>query len=156
MSRLLQPPLLCMRCHKKVHGVDPFCQVCREKMHAMALLKTRLNPIRTVLYAISSNNEGAHIKFGFSQNTESRLRSLQTGSPVPLIVLASCPGRRQHEKMIHDRLKAHRLSGEWFERNDLTLDFVRMMKEGSLLSFLGAQEDLDQPSTISHLQVQFA
>lgn len=140
-GRVFGERLLCMRCHKnKVTSVDAFCYPCREKMNAMAALRTQLNPIDTNLYAISARDvPDAQIKLGYSQSIGSRLSGLQTGSPVPLIVLASCPGLRQHEKMVHRHLKEFRRSGEWFERGEKVLACVEMMKAGTLLKFLGAE-----------------
>jgi hypothetical protein len=65
-----------------------------------------------VVYAI----EGAmgHVKIGTTTDLSSRVRELQTGSPVTLRVLAVCPGDRALEAALHRAYARYRVSGEWF------------------------------------------
>lgn len=49
---------------------------------------------------------------------ESRLETLQTASPFELRLVASFPGDRKAESVIHRRLSHSRVRGEWFERTD--------------------------------------
>jgi Meiotically up-regulated gene 113 len=69
-------------------------------------------PGGNVVYAI----EGAmdHIKIGTTTDLPARVRELQTGSPVPLRVLAVCPGDRRLESALHHVYARYRVSGEWF------------------------------------------
>lgn len=55
-------------------------------------------------------------KVGVANNVDSRLASLQTSSPIPLIVHFACESERarEHETAIHARLAAQRQIGEWF------------------------------------------
>ena len=59
---------------------------------------------------------GEYLKIGFTARPlSSRLSSLATGSPHPLVLLAIIPGTLQLERLFHSRLKAHRRAGEWFD-----------------------------------------
>lgn len=72
---------------------------------------------RTFVYAIGS--EDGPVKFGITTNLESRLRSLQTGSPqkLELIWVFTVPEREAAlamERRIHE-VASRRLAGEWFD-----------------------------------------
>jgi hypothetical protein len=56
------------------------------------------------------------VKIGFAANPELRVKDLQCGSPIPLHILATIDGAEKDERAYHQRFKAHRLHGEWFER----------------------------------------
>lgn len=58
--------------------------------------------------------EGGPVKIGVSTDVPSRIRSLQTGIPQPLILLATFPGCRSKERRLHERLARYRIRGEWF------------------------------------------
>ncbi|MFE4263438.1 GIY-YIG nuclease family protein [Streptomyces sp. NPDC056883] len=56
------------------------------------------------------------VKIGFTgDDATKRLRSLQTGSPVPLTVLAEFAGTKQLEAKLHRHFAGRRLHGEWFD-----------------------------------------
>lgn len=61
----------------------------------------------------------AYVKIGFTGGeVEWRLKSVQTGSPEPLVLLASHHGRSIHdETALHRRFAEYRTSGEWFRRH---------------------------------------
>jgi hypothetical protein len=60
--------------------------------------------------------EGAgRLKIGVTTNVRSRMTSLRGSSPVPLDLLAHINGGRTLEAHLHERFRAHRLHGEWFE-----------------------------------------
>ena len=54
------------------------------------------------------------IKIGISKAPLERLAILQTGSPIPLAILALREGGRAAERDYHARFADHRLHGEWF------------------------------------------
>jgi hypothetical protein len=56
------------------------------------------------------------IKIGLTIAPHKRLRSLQSGSPILLRVLATTQGARETEADYHERFAEHRLHGEWFAR----------------------------------------
>jgi len=82
------------------------------------------------LYFIS-NGPGTPVKVGLSKHDPSgdRLSALQTMSPTPLRVLfkLQVADRYKAEAMVHEHLDAHRLHGEWFDR-DVTLAFIEHLK----------------------------
>lgn len=59
--------------------------------------------------------EVGRCKIGWSEyNPETRVRELQIGSPVKLVLAVSFPGTIQDERRIHRAFAAERLHGEWF------------------------------------------
>lgn len=58
------------------------------------------------------------IKIGFSIKMSTRLSSLQTGMPWPLIILATTEGTLESERRLHATYSHLRLDGEWFRRGD--------------------------------------
>ncbi|MER7692630.1 GIY-YIG nuclease family protein [Streptomyces sp. NPDC097610] len=55
------------------------------------------------------------VKIGWTDNPERRLRHLQTGSPVPLELLALFEGGHIVEAELHRRFADKRRHGEWFD-----------------------------------------
>lgn len=73
------------------------------------------------VYFIQQGVNGS-VKIGVADNIESRLKSLQTASPVKLNLIASigCKGRLQAydlEGQMHKKFAAYRLKGEWFSKS---------------------------------------
>lgn len=66
------------------------------------------------LYLIRSGTTNSY-KIGISCDPVSRLSQLQTGNPHSLSLIACCPGDRILEKKYHEKYKAKRQRGEWFE-----------------------------------------
>lgn len=58
--------------------------------------------------------DGGPIKIGLSGDPASRLRAVQTTSPVELELLAEIPGSVEMERKFHDWFAPGRLHGEWF------------------------------------------
>lgn len=77
------------------------------------------------VYFIQGSCGGA-IKIGYSNDPESRLKSLQTGYPDTLVLLLMIPGYESHEKALHRELEASRLKGEWFRPDP---DVINKIKE---------------------------
>ena len=85
-------------------------------------------PMKTsdpIVYFIEGDGK---IKIGVAQYVESRLRVLQAGSPVPLKILAVCPGGYERESELHKRFADTRLYGEWFEASEDLMDFIQDMQ----------------------------
>lgn len=55
------------------------------------------------------------VKIGYSSNPQRRLADLQSGSPLPLTVLATFDGGKDLESALHRHFKTERRHGEWFE-----------------------------------------
>lgn len=142
----------CEVCNKPSVPPSKYCFKCRDAFNEQAVReRVRKSSEPKFLYAISVRGDAAAaIKFGFAVSLEARLKALQIGSPVMLEILASCPGRPHHEKMIHRRMMLHRSHGEWFTRNESTLGVVRMIADGTILDFL-TQDSSER--RIKHLQV---
>jgi len=58
--------------------------------------------------------DGELTKIGLSQDPQTRLRSLQTGSGRVLSILASGPGGPDLEQKLHQRYASKHTVGEWF------------------------------------------
>lgn len=78
------------------------------------------------------------IKIGFSRNPAKRLRSMASGSPFPLRLLAVFPATQSAELVLHDELWAYRTHGEWF--NDCPLIRKAMAGAVALASGLIREE----------------
>jgi hypothetical protein len=68
------------------------------------------------------------IKIGISCHVEGRLIAIQTGSPIPLRILAVTPGSYREERAYHQRFAAHRLHGEWFDRHPEIMDEIDRLR----------------------------
>lgn len=81
-----------------------------------------------VIYAISTADPAGLVKLGFTVGApEARLRSLQTGSPVALVLLDHVAVEGQHaERALHVALREHRRHGEWFERGPALAALVKL------------------------------
>lgn len=68
------------------------------------------------VYAIRAG-DSSHIKIGYSQSPVRRLATLQSGSPLPLKLVATVKGDRFIEEHVHTAFGGcmTRLSGEWFD-----------------------------------------
>lgn len=70
-------------------------------------------------HSIFEEREKAYIKVGLSSSPASRLQSIQTGSPLPLMIhqLVKLPSRADAEvveRRMHEALEWSRSNGEWF------------------------------------------
>ncbi|CUW33334.1 GIY-YIG nuclease family protein [Streptomyces reticuli] len=65
------------------------------------------------------------VKIGFSTDPQKRLWSLQVGSPVPLVLLATFEGGRDLESALHRYFASRWKHGEWFELGDAAVEKVR-------------------------------
>lgn len=81
------------------------------------------------VYFISN---GEFTKIGTARNVQDRMKSLQTGSPTQLYLMASffTDSPRQLEKEIHRMLNCYLVGGEWFDiqKDDLVFIFSTICK----------------------------
>lgn len=70
------------------------------------------------------------VKIGFTKDVDARLKALQTGAPHKLKLLATIPGARKTEQLMHRRF-AHlsAQNGEWFECGDDLAEFLTRISE---------------------------
>jgi y4mF family transcriptional regulator len=64
------------------------------------------------------------IKIGKAVNVQSRLKSLQHGSPDKLTLLGVIPESNMSEEELHKEFSKYRSHGEWFQSSQEILDFI--------------------------------
>jgi len=71
---------------------------------------------------------GGAIKIGFTQqDLHERVKCIQTGSPVKLVVPATQNAPKVRERHYHQRFAEHRLFGEWFSpAPDILAEIARL------------------------------
>jgi hypothetical protein len=74
---------------------------------------------------------GDFIKIGFSRDWRARLRTMQTGSPHPIIHLWSMPGSHATEGEMHSRFAHLRANGEWFEAAPDLLTYIDGLRKAA-------------------------
>lgn len=86
--------------------------------------KARVSSDKRSVYFVRAQVSGL-IKIGSAAHPEGRLRTLQTGSPEPLQLLATSPGGERHERELHTLLSGSRSHGEWFHPTADVLACIR-------------------------------
>lgn len=66
-------------------------------------------------YVYLIEDGAGRVKIGLAIDPQKRLRQLQTGSSSKLRILATLPGDREDELLLHKTFRAERRGGEWFE-----------------------------------------
>lgn len=69
------------------------------------------------------------VKIGRTTNLAKRVADIQRMSPVPLVVLWSCPGGHELETNLHRHFKTVRSHGEWFAFAEDPVSLVRQAVE---------------------------
>jgi hypothetical protein len=88
------------------------------------------NPLGLVYFLGNPDGLGL-IKIGFSRDPLNRERSIQLGSPIPLVRLAFCAGDEETEYRFHARYQTEHAYGEWFSRSALLMADVLALNEGT-------------------------
>lgn len=71
------------------------------------------------------------VKIGRTTNISGRLGTLQTGSPVKLLLVTTIYGNEAEETAIHKLLSKYREHGEWFRMTDEVIEVIETAeKEG--------------------------
>jgi hypothetical protein len=78
------------------------------------MLRTESPPF--VGYVYLAGGDAGPLKIGFSKDPYTRVESFQCGNHQELRVIAKREGTPADEREIHERLKQHRVKGEWFDR----------------------------------------
>ena len=73
---------------------------------------------KSFIYLICSHEKVAPVKIGFSATPEKRLKQLQTGSAVKLLIFhreeVDANNVRTIEKLLHRDMGVQKMKGEWF------------------------------------------
>ena len=86
-----------------------------------------MRPVDQVYFIGSPSQPSSPIKIGFTTDLKKRLKSLQTGSPNKLEVLAVVEAGGAQERAYHEQFAAHRLNGEWFDPHpDILAEIARL------------------------------
>lgn len=73
---------------------------------------------------------GDAIKIGYTTNLAARQRALETGSAVPMELLAAIPGDRSEEARLHREWWHLHIRGEWFRADEELLRYIREQVNG--------------------------
>ena len=99
--------------HLRTNLGPPFPKLTDKRL---AIIRRWLTYPGPVVYFVGPRR-GDLVKIGFASDLGSRLRHLQTGSPVELHVLAAKAGRVEGEYAYHQQFSPYRVRGEWFQRS---------------------------------------
>jgi len=93
-----------------------------------------------IIYFIQSGNNGP-IKIGHTKfNINSRLKSLQTGNPVKLILIKTIKGDLKKERKIQKKFYEDNIRGEWFLPSLKLLNYIKS-KKGLTLNKIKESQD---------------
>lgn len=71
------------------------------------------------------------IKVGFTAgDPRARLRAMQTGCPLELVLIASIPGPMKAETEMHEVFADERVRGEWFRASEFVLNTIENLVVG--------------------------
>lgn len=141
-------------------GESPTCGASLEGIFLAALLK-KINPEKSSLvfkgeltlkqafdqvnkeankdmefvYFIGSTYGGL-VKIGRTFDLCGRLKKLQSGSPVPLEVIATTFQDVCSEKHLHEKFSGSRVYGEWFQLTRNLIDFMAQLEDSNVVDFL--------------------
>lgn len=79
-------------------------------------------------------DQHSRIKIGWTRDIAGRLRNMQTATSSDLELLFNLPGSRAHEMALHERLKDHRVRGEWFFDCPAVRSCIEALKSGGFES----------------------
>ena len=88
--------------------------------------------VRRMIYAMQAGDNGP-VKIGIAINPASRLRELQTGNPQALRIVEKIDAPDRQERFLHERLKEHRIRGEWFNPHPEVFGVLKSAKVCALL-----------------------
>lgn len=78
------------------------------------------------IYAIEDGQRG-FVKIGISSMPEERFRAIKSKFGNHLELVGYAEGTRRHEMELHKLLSKWRVEGEWFRKDGIVLDFLRLM-----------------------------
>jgi hypothetical protein len=71
---------------------------------------------------------GDAVKVGMAECPKDRIKTLQTGAPGPIEIVAAIPGAGHRESEIHRRLSSVHLHGEWFLYGPEVIAIIRELQ----------------------------
>ena len=80
------------------------------------------------------------VKIGYSKHPILRLQGLQTANPNKLEMLGYFAGDKYEEQEIHEDLKKHRQSGEWFNYCEEVQEYIQKKLESKKFKPMTPQE----------------
>jgi len=80
-------------------------------------------PAESVVYFIGEHGSN-RVKIGTSRDVKKRMQGLQGANGASLELLATIPGDRDAERIMHQRFAQFRLVGEWFHLSDPLRAFI--------------------------------
>jgi hypothetical protein len=101
----------------------------RERERTVARFKEQLQMeqySRNFIYFVQTGD--GPIKIGITDDLQSRLTSLQTGSPYPLKLLTYISGGMAMEKKLHEMFRKSNIGGEWFSPSPMLLAYIEELK----------------------------
>lgn len=89
------------------------------------------------VYVVQAEGDSP-VKIGKANDPVERLPEIQLGNPRPLRVLSVIPGPEALERRFHRKLRADRMSGEWFAgfKTDVFLRWADQLAEQMILSHM--------------------
>lgn len=120
-------------CEQIVNRISPFCE---KHGRLMISLKGEKEERHIKVYFILASGAGK-IKIGRTFDPEWRLKELQIGSPIPLVLMAEAKGSAKVESFLHSYFDEYRENGEWFRAHESILDVAEIaLDRGSLLEWV--------------------
>ncbi len=109
--------------YQEVFGTDPIVDYFEKRYEKRneieALIKKSTTDGKSYVYFFI-NSKNKYCKIGYSKNPVLRLKEVQVGCPVELMIAGIIEGDKHSEKDIHDVFGRYRTHGEWFQlRGDL-------------------------------------
>jgi hypothetical protein len=139
----------CANCHitkpgDYFEGALRVCRNCMDKLLSVDYGQFVIHRPKSYIqvYFVQSI-EGGFVKIGKDGNGQ-RLKSLQTGCPLPLITLATLSGPPDLELELHREFATYREHGEWFRPEPPLLAFIASIP-GALQAQTGCLSGLCYP-----------
>lgn len=93
-----------------------------------------------MIYFVQAGN---FVKCGYAKSVQRRIALLQTANPLPIAILATCPGSRALEASFHKMMEIARANGEWFHDSfEIVWEAVAMAKRGEFPETFEQKQDI--------------
>jgi hypothetical protein len=109
---------------KKAHAIRKEIELSRKYNDFKDGKNKVLKKHKGFVYFVQGQCGGA-IKIGYSVKPDERLKSLQTGYPDTLLILAMIPADEYMEKKLHREFEHCKLNGEWFRPDKMLIEKIK-------------------------------